>query len=66
MRTQILDVHQIGEYFVVKGTVDGTSVSVDLPNTYVSRMERDRGREYMARCLEKVYYATVVENHGRS
>jgi len=62
MRTQITDVHHVGDYIVVKGTVEGTPISVDLPNTYLGKMERDRGRQYMERCLEKVYYATVVES----
>lgn len=65
MRTQITDVHQIGEYFVVKGTVEGTPISVDLPSTYIGRMDREPARAYMARCLEKIYYATVVQQGSR-
>ncbi len=65
MRTQVVDVFQIGAGYVVRGTVDGHPVSVDLPSTYIDRLDRDTGRAYMARCLEKIYVATVVDHANR-
>lgn len=59
MIAELDSVQRLGEGYVIKGTVNGHSISIDLPTTYVERMEREAGRDYMRRSLIKVWCATM-------
>lgn len=58
MIAELHAVMKMQDGYVVRGTVDGHPVSIDLPASYVDKLDRDKGRLYMQRSLIKVFCAT--------
>lgn len=57
MIAELGTVIRVGDGYVVRGTVNGHDLSIDLPSHYVETLPREQGRKYMERSLVKVFCA---------